>query len=90
MTLGKVDRVAEFHHFAEEIGAMAEALQNAGHLLTARLGAPFVVDLGYFSRRIAIFDELDPGVVVGGCHVILRVVFSNIAREETGSIRPWM
>ena len=35
MPLGKMDRVAELHHFAQEIGAMAEALQNAGHLLAA-------------------------------------------------------
>ena len=64
MALRKVDRVAEFHHFAQKVGAMAEALQNAGHLLAARFGAPFVVDLGNFSGRVAIFDELDFGLVV--------------------------
>jgi hypothetical protein len=35
MALGKVDCVAELHHFAQKVGAMAEALQNAGHLLAA-------------------------------------------------------
>ena len=35
MALGKVDRVTELHYFAQKVGAMAEALQNAGHLLAA-------------------------------------------------------
>jgi hypothetical protein len=64
MTLRKMDRVAEFHHVAQKIRPMAEALQNTRHLLTARLGAPFVVHLGDFPFRVAIFDELDFGLVV--------------------------
>jgi len=71
MTLGKMDRVAEFHHVAQKVGAMAEALQNARHLLAARFGAPFVVDLGDFSGGIAIFDELDFGFVVRHFSVLL-------------------
>src|SRR5580658_2900700 len=35
MTLGKMDRVTELHDLAQKVGAMAEALQNAGHLLAA-------------------------------------------------------
>src|SRR5258708_5233491 len=35
VALGKMNRVAEFHHVAKEIGAMAEALQNPGHVLAA-------------------------------------------------------
>jgi hypothetical protein len=70
VALGEMDRVAEFDHIAQEIGAVAEALQNAGHLFAARLGAPFVVDLGHFASGVAIFDELDFGFVFGVCHVL--------------------
>ena len=35
MTFRKMDRVAELHHLAQKIGPVAEALQNAGHLLAA-------------------------------------------------------
>jgi hypothetical protein len=64
MTLRKVDRVTEFHYFAQKVGAMAEALQNVRHLLAARFRTPFVVDQGDFTRRIAVFDELDFGLMV--------------------------
>jgi hypothetical protein len=64
MALGKMDRVTELHHLAQEVGAMAETLQDAGHLLAAGFGAPFVVNLGYFAGCVAVFDELDLGFVV--------------------------
>lgn len=64
MTLREMNRVTEFHHFAQKVRAMAEALQNARHLLAARFGAPFVIHLSDFTGRIAIFDELDFGLVV--------------------------
>jgi hypothetical protein len=35
MTMGKMDGVAELHHLAQKVGAMAEALQDAGHVLAA-------------------------------------------------------
>jgi len=35
VALGKMNRIAEFHYIAQEIGAMTEALQNAGHVLAA-------------------------------------------------------
>jgi hypothetical protein len=73
MTLGKVDGVAELHHVAQKVRAMAEALQNARHLLAARFGAPFLVDLSDFSGGIAIFDELDFGLVVGHFSQLLTV-----------------
>jgi hypothetical protein len=71
MTLRKMDCVAEFHYLAQKVWAMAEALQNAGHLLAARFRAPFVVDLGDFSRRVAILDELDFGLVVSHLSALL-------------------
>ena len=71
MTLRKMNRVAEFHHFAQKVRAMAEALQNTRHLLSTRFRAPFVVDLGDFSRRVPIFDELDFGLVVGHLSALL-------------------
>jgi hypothetical protein len=64
MPFGEMDRIAELHDFAQEVGAMAEALQNAGHLLAARLGAPLVIDPGYFTGRVAVFDEFDLVFVV--------------------------
>jgi hypothetical protein len=68
MTVGKMNRVAEFDHVAQEVGSVAEALQNAGYFLSARLGTPFVVDRGHFASGVAIFDELDFGFVVGVYH----------------------
>ncbi len=44
MALRKMHGIAELDHLAQKIRAMAEALENAGHLLAARVGAPFVVD----------------------------------------------
>ncbi len=55
----KMDGVAEAHDFAQEIRAMAKALENAGHLLAARMGAPFVIDLRYLARRVSILDQID-------------------------------
>jgi hypothetical protein len=68
MTVGKMNRVAEFDHIAQEVGSVAEAFQNAGDFLSARLGTPFVVDRGHFASGVAIFDELDFGFVVGVYH----------------------
>lgn len=78
MTVGKMNRVAEFDHVAQEVGAVAEALQNAGHFLPARLGSPFVVDRGHFASGVAIFDELDFGFVVGACHALFPAKYSAI------------
>ena len=64
-------RVAELHYLAEEIGAMAEAFQNARHLLTPRFGAPLVVDLGYFTGRVFILNELDLGFLFRQIQAIL-------------------
>ena len=43
MALGEMHRVAESHQFAQEVGAMAETLEDPGHLLPTGFGAPFVV-----------------------------------------------
>ena len=64
MPFGEMDRVAELHDFAQEVGAIAEALQYAGHLLAARLGAPLIIDIGHFTCRVAVFDKLDLVFVV--------------------------
>jgi hypothetical protein len=64
MAFRKMNRVAEFHHFAQKVGAMAEAFQNTRHLLAARFCTPFVIDLGDLAGRIAIFYKLDFGLVV--------------------------
>lgn len=77
-TVGKVNSVAEFDHIAQEVGAVAEALQNAGYFLSARLGTPFVVDRGHFASGVAIFDELDFGFVVGVRHALFPAKYSAI------------
>lgn len=77
-------RVAELHHLAKKIGAMAEALQNAGHLLAARLGAPLIVNLGYFTGRVFVLDELDLGLVVRQIQAVLpansQAIYHGLAR----------
>jgi len=57
--LGEVHRIAELHHIMQKVRPVAEALQNARHLLAARLRAPLVVDLGDFAGRIHVFNQLD-------------------------------
>ena len=64
MTFREMDCIAELHHLPQKVGAVAEALQNAGHLLAARLCAPFVVDVRHFPGRVTIFNDLDLGFVV--------------------------
>jgi len=66
MPMGKMDSIAEFHHVAQEIGPMTEALQDTRHLLPSGFRAPLVVNLGDLSGRIGIFNQLDLGFVV--CH----------------------
>lgn len=55
----KMDRVTELHDLAQEIGTMAETLQDARHLLPSRLGTPFVVNLRDLARRMRVLDEVD-------------------------------
>ena len=43
---------------------MAEAFQNAGHLLAARVRAPFVVYLRNFTGRVGILNDFDLGFEV--------------------------
>src|SRR6185437_9426135 len=57
MSLGKVDAVAEGDHVAQEVGAVAEALEDPRHALAARLGAPLVIHSGHFTGGIAVFDD---------------------------------
>jgi hypothetical protein len=66
MSLGKMDGIAEAHDLAEEIRAMAEALEYAGDVLPSRVSTPFVIDLGDLSGRIGIFNQVD--FRLGGCH----------------------
>jgi hypothetical protein len=61
MALGKVDRIAKTHDFAKEIGAMAEAFEDSGHILAPRLSTPFVVYLCNLAGRFRVLDQLDFG-----------------------------
>jgi hypothetical protein len=55
----KMHRIAEAHDLAQEIRAMAKALENAGHLLASRMSAPFVVYLRDLTGRVGILNDLD-------------------------------
>jgi len=64
MPLGKVHRVAELHDLAKKVGPVAEALQNARHLLPTGFPTPFVVDGSHVASRIGIFNQFDLGLFV--------------------------
>jgi len=55
----KVHRIAEAHNFAQKIRAMAKALENAGHLLAPRVGAPVVIYRRNLASRVSIFNHLN-------------------------------
>jgi hypothetical protein len=58
----KMYRVAEAHDIAQKIGSMAEAFENARHLLTARVRAPLVVYLRNFTGGVSILNYFDLGL----------------------------
>jgi hypothetical protein len=58
MPFGKVHGVTKAHHLAQKIRAMAKALENAGHLLAPRMGAPVVVYLRNLASRVGILNNL--------------------------------
>jgi hypothetical protein len=60
----KMHRIAEAHDLAQEIWAMAEAFENAGHLLTARVRSPFVVYLRNLTGGVSILNHFDLGLRV--------------------------
>jgi hypothetical protein len=62
-----MDRVAEAHHLAQEIWSMAETLEDTGHLLTAGVCAPLVVDLRDLAGCVRIFDDIDLRLRVRHC-----------------------
>ena len=59
MTFRKMYAIAEGHYLSQEIGAMAEALQDSRHLLPSRVRAPFVIDFREFTGRIRVFNKVD-------------------------------
>ena len=61
----KVDRIAEADDLAQKIRAVAKALENAGHLLTSRMGAPIVVYLRNLAGRVSILNHLNFCLCVG-------------------------
>jgi hypothetical protein len=58
MSFRKVDGIAEAHDLAQEIRAMAKALENSGHLLAPRMGAPLVIYRRNLASRLSILDQL--------------------------------
>jgi hypothetical protein len=54
-----VNGVAELENIAQEVGAMAEAFQDAGKLLASGLETPLVVHSGYVAGCVGVFNDLD-------------------------------
>jgi len=44
---------------------MAETLEDAGHLLTTRVGAPFIVNSGNLAGRVRVFNDFDFHLMIG-------------------------
>ena len=65
MPFGKMQRVAEAHHFAQKVRPVAEALQDSRHLLASGFGAPFVIYPGDLTGGFLVFNQLDLGFVAG-------------------------
>jgi hypothetical protein len=61
MPFGEVDNVAELKDLTQEIGPMAEALEDTGQLLPAGFATPLVVNGGDIAGCVGIFDDLDFG-----------------------------
>ncbi len=59
MAFREVDRVAEAHHLAQKIWAVAKTFENARHLLASRMGPPFVVYFRDVASRFSILNHLD-------------------------------
>ncbi len=57
VTLREVHGVAELHHLSKEIGTVAEAFEDSGHLLASGVRAPLVIDGRNFAGRICVLDE---------------------------------
>jgi hypothetical protein len=65
----KMDRIAKAHDLAQKIRAMAKTLENARHLLSPRMGAPFVVYLRHLASGISILNYFNFCLCVGhGCN----------------------
>ena len=59
MAFRKMHTIAERHYLAQEIRAMAEALQYPRYLLSARVRAPFIINFREFTGRICVFNKVD-------------------------------
>ena len=59
MPFREVDCISEFNHPAQKVGARAEALDDAGNLLSPRPGPPKVISRSCFSGGFRVFDDPD-------------------------------
>jgi hypothetical protein len=57
MPLGKMNPVTELDDVPQKVRPVAEALEDARHLLAARLCAPKRVDLGHLASSVLIFNQ---------------------------------
>ena len=71
MALRKMYAVAEGHYLAQEIRAMAEALQYPRYLLSARVRAPFIINFREFTGGICVFNKVD---------LVLHFLFHHASR----------
>jgi len=87
----KMHRIAEAHDLAQEIRAMAEAFENAGHLPAARVRAPFVVYLRNFTSGVSIFNYFDLGLSVWHARrlaYLLELYHQPLVADLTGDSFP--
>lgn len=67
-----MDSVAEAHHFSEEVGPVAEALEDTRHLLAPGFCTPLVVDLRNLACGVCVFDEVDFVLLIA--HLSLAII----------------
>jgi hypothetical protein len=77
---GKVNGVGKFNNLAKEVWPRAEALDDAGYLLSSGTGTPEIVSGGGLADRITIFCYANLGQLSGLFWLLLThfgIVFPN-------------
>jgi hypothetical protein len=83
-----VHGVAEAHHFAQKIRPMTETLEDSGHLLTAGVGAPFVVDGCNLAGCFRVLNRFDFHLLIGHglrqnvCNIAKRLAHLRILKHR--------
>ena len=84
MTFREVNGVAEFEDIAQEIGPVAEALQNTGYLLPPGLATPLIVHIRDLAGSVCVFNNPDFGFGVShGRIACLKWTIPRRIRRQT-------